>query len=80
VSWLTRQSLHQHHQRQRLFQNKRVFKVFVFGDSQDFTGEPKWLTSNTLCMIIDFQEKTVKTPVDGISPLDFAALQMLQPL
>ena len=31
-------------------------------------------------MIIDFQEKTVKTPVDGISPLDFAALQMLQPL
>ena len=28
-------------------------------------------------MIIDFQEKTVKTPVDGISPLDFAALQML---
>ena len=24
--------------------------------------------------------KTVKTPVDGISPLDFAALQMLQPL
>ena len=35
------------------------------------------LTSNTLCMIIDFQEKTVKTPVDGISPLDFAAFQML---
>jgi hypothetical protein len=35
------------------------------------------LAGNTLCMIIDFQEKTVKTPVDGISPLDFAALQML---
>ena len=27
-------------------------------------------------MIIDFQEKTVKTPVDGISPLDFAALSL----
>ena len=31
-------------------------------------------------MIIDFQEKTIKTPADGISPLDFAALQVLQPL
>ncbi len=40
VSWLTRQSMQTQHQRQRLFQNKRVFLVFVDW-KQDFTDEPR---------------------------------------
>ena len=40
VSLLTRQSMQTQHQRQRLFQNKRVFQVFVDW-KQDFTDEPR---------------------------------------
>jgi hypothetical protein len=39
---------------------QKGFRGFVLLDTQDFTGEPYWITRKNLCMIIDFQEKPSK--------------------
>ena len=46
VSWLTRQSMQTQHQRHRLAQNKRVFKVFFLNKWMTFPLEQAHFRSN----------------------------------